>query len=120
MTRTSGVRCGVRRLCPGGPGVTSRGRTFSRVAPWLLPVAVWACSPPVGVGPAVDAGPTNMTMLDAGIHRSCSIGKLTCGANATCVDGVTAEIPSSCQCNVGFEGDGQTCTDINECEGTNT
>ncbi len=41
---------------------------------------------------------------------------LSCGANASCamVDG-----EATCQCDAAFEGDGQTCTDIDECA-TNT
>ncbi|MCY1058873.1 calcium-binding EGF-like domain-containing protein [Nannocystis sp. SCPEA4] len=36
----------------------------------------------------------------------------SCGANASCVDG-------ACVCDDGFEGDGQSCTDVDECAGKN-
>ncbi|MEZ4266442.1 MAG: clostripain-related cysteine peptidase [Myxococcota bacterium] len=38
---------------------------------------------------------------------------LTCGANAACA--TAADGTASCACDAGYEGDGTTCTDIDEC-----
>ncbi|XXX73182.1 FG-GAP-like repeat-containing protein [Sorangium sp. So ce134] len=45
-------------------------------------------------------------------NNECALGTDNCGANATCTD-----TPGSftCACNAGYEGDGVTCTDIDEC-----
>ena len=40
-----------------------------------------------------------------------------CHANATCTNLVGR---FNCSCHTGFEGDGASCTDVNECNGTNT
>ena len=43
----------------------------------------------------------------------CALGLDNCDVNATCTD--TSD-SFECECNGGFEGDGVTCTDINECQ----
>jgi len=40
----------------------------------------------------------------------------TCDPNASCANSVGSY---SCTCNAGFTGDGHTCTDVDECSGTN-
>ncbi|WP_437721102.1 FG-GAP-like repeat-containing protein [Sorangium sp. So ce861] len=47
-------------------------------------------------------------------NNECALGTDNCDANATCSD-----TPASftCACNAGYEGDGVTCTDIDECAG---
>lgn len=61
-------------------------------------------------GDAADAGSDTEPDLDAdtGSDSGVSCGTLECDRNAECVD-------LACVCLDGFEGDGSTCTDIDEC-----
>ena len=57
-------------------------------------------------------------MTPEGGIDECSLGIDTCDDNATCTDTPDGY---TCTCNDGYEGDGETCTDIDECsDGTHT
>ncbi|XP_075388285.1 nidogen-1 [Tenrec ecaudatus] len=58
------------------------------------------------IGPMKDGSP------DA-LQNPCYIGTHGCDTNAVCRPG--PDIQFSCECSVGFRGDGQTCQDIDEC-----
>ncbi|WP_044986366.1 FG-GAP-like repeat-containing protein [Sorangium cellulosum] len=45
-------------------------------------------------------------------NDECALGTDDCDANATCADTPTS---FTCACNAGYEGDGVTCTNIDEC-----
>jgi len=58
-------------------------------------------------GATVDA---SSSTADAAVSVTCAA--TTCAANATCVDSSEGAV---CTCNQGYEGDGATCLDIDEC-----
>ncbi len=47
----------------------------------------------------------------------CALGEDNCSPNATCSDDPDG---FTCACNPGFDGDGVTCTDLDECAGSGT
>lgn len=46
------------------------------------------------------------------LRDECEDGSATCDANASCVD---TETFYECTCNAGYEGDGETCANVDEC-----
>lgn len=44
--------------------------------------------------------------------NECELGTHDCDSNATCTD---TDESYTCECNDGFEGDGQSCADVDEC-----
>lgn len=88
------------------------------VPPWLR-----LCAPALllvgclesGARPvAADAGHVDAGHVDGGSGNLCATSRLTCGEHATCVD--DPDTGSACHCQVGYDGDGQTCTDVDECD----
>ena len=59
-----------------------------------------ACGAPAALSP------------DGGSPVTCA-NSHPCDANASCADGTSGP---RCTCNAGFEGDGKTCTDVDECQ----
>src|SRR5688572_9161216 len=79
-----------------------------------------ADSPPTIDGPAGTDSPstpdspgTPDSTVDAGVDE-CALGLDDCDVNATCVD-QDGSPGFMCACNVGWSGDGVTCTNIDEC-----
>jgi len=53
------------------------------------------------------------TDVGARFKDICSIGMHDCSTNGTCTP---SEGSFECECNLGYEGDGRICADINECD----
>ncbi len=54
------------------------------------------------------------TECEPDADNDCANGEHTCDINATCT--YTGSHTFDCDCNEGWQGDGQTCADLNECD----